>query len=667
MLTFFAILLFNSKGNAQPMPSITLKFNQPGHAVSSKLYGLMTEEINYSYDGGLYAELIRNRTFIDSGNSFIPKLEEDNHIPNHWLLVQDGNAKGKISIDRQNPINGILNVCLCLNVQRAGLRTGIANEGYWGIPVHPKTIYTASFYAKTTKTISLNVDIESNDGKTVYAQTQAQAIGGDWKHYLLTLTTADSVKPTTNARFVISINDTGKYWFNLVSLFPPTYNNRPNGNREDIMQLLAGMKPAFLRFPGGNYLEGDYFCSRFDWKKTIGKIDQRPGHSSPWGYHSTDGMGLLEFLEWCEDLKMEPLLAVFAGYTLKGDYFDDPKSLQPFIDDALDEIEYVIGDRSTKWGAIRAHDGHPEPFSLTYIEIGNEDGFDNSGSYEKRFTQFAAAIRTKYPQLKIISTVGGKNDWLSGKFPVPQIKPDVVDEHFYRSPIEMQEMATIYDKYDRSGPKIIVGEWASQEGFPTTDFNSALGDAAFLTGLERNSDLVIMSCYAPLLVNVNPGGMQAKSNLIGYNALSCFGSPSYYVQKMFSRNTGNETVVFNTKNVPVQINKTNVADSFTATQLKSTPTMFFSVTKNTKMGIVYLKVVNVAATAQKVKIDVQGAKTIIPRAMAITLKANKGEDTNTITNPNKIAPTTAPIEEIKKVFEQIFPAYSVTVLQLQIK
>ena len=654
VLAFSGLLLFNTNVKAQS-PTVTLKLEKQGFNVPPKLYGLMTEEINYSYDGGLYAELIRNRSFKDNVRT-----------PDHWTVVQEGDAKGIITLDRQNPVNETLSVSLKLEAQHAGSRIGIANDGYWGIPVRPKTTYTASFYAKASKSSTLKLSIESPDGKTVYAQAQTKAIESGWQQYQVTLTTADNVTSTANTRFVISTTDAGEYWFSLVSLFPPTYNNTPNGNRPDIMKLLAEMKPSFLRFPGGNYLEGDYFSSRFDWKKTIGKLAQRPGHQSPWGYRSTDGMGLTEFLMWCEDLKMEPLLAVFAGYTLKGDYLDDPKLLQPFVDEALEEIEYIIGDQSTKWGAIRSKDGHPSPFLLSYVEIGNEDGFDRSGSYEKRFNLFAAAIRAKYPQLKIISTVGGKNDWLSGRFPVPK-NPDLVDEHFYRNSIEMQEMASLYDNYDRTGPKIFVGEWATREGFPTTNFNSALGDAAFLTGLERNSDLVLMHCYAPLFVNVNPGGMQWKSDLIGYDALTSFGSPAYHVQKMFSTNLGDQVVKFETSNVPTQLKKPNARDSVAGVQPKVIPAMFFSVTKNTKAGIIYLKVVNSTAIAQKVKLDIQGIAGVASKGTAITLKAASTDDTNTITEPEKIVPVITTVKGLGKHNEHSFPAYSITVLQIQTK
>jgi len=655
------LLICYVAANAQP--AITLRLDEKGHAVPSSLYGLMTEEINYSYDGGLYGELIRNRAFKNNPTA-----------PDNWSLVQgggvmggDGDAKGSIALDRQDPVNEALDVSLRLEAQTAGARVGIANEGYWGIPVRPAMTYTVSFYAKASKAAPLTVSIESTDGKTVYAQAQSPVVGSDWRQYKLTLTTAAGIAPTADARFVVATKDAGTFWFSLVSLFPPTYHNTRNGNRPDIMQLLADMKPAFLRFPGGNYLEGDYFSSRFDWKKTIGGLDQRPGHASPWGYRSTDGMGLYEFLMWCEDLHMQPLLAVFAGYTLKGDYLDDQRYLQPFIEDALDEIEYVIGDASTKWGAVRVRDGHPAPFPMSYVEIGNEDGFDRSGSYEKRFNLFAAAIRARYPQLKLISTVGGKRDWLSGRGATPKGSPDLIDEHFYRSSLEMQDMATLYDSADRNGPKIFVGEWAAREGFPTTNLHAALGDAAFLTGLERNSDLVVMSCYAPLFVNVNPGGMQWKSDLIGYNAINSYGSPSYYVQRLFSEFLGDEVVGVETSQLPTQLMKPNPKDSARGIKPKTIPAMFFSATKNTRTGMVYLKVVNASATAQNVQIDLQGGSKVVPQGKVVTVSSGKPEDTNTITEPAKVVPVTTVVKGLGRRCQHSFPAYSVSVLELQLK
>ncbi|GAC1424611.1 MAG: hypothetical protein NVSMB7_00650 [Chitinophagaceae bacterium] len=616
----------------------------------------MTEEINYSYDGGLYAELIRNRVFKDN-----PKN------PDYWSVIKDDGSNDSIKLDNQQPINDALTVCALLNVAQPGKRAGIANAGFWGIPVKPNTLYQGSFYAKTDNPGKpLSISIESNDGKSTYASAKVTGISNQWQRYTFTLTTAGDVQPTADSRFVIAVTGAGKYWFNLVSLFPPTYKNRANGNRPDIMQLLADMKPAFLRFPGGNYLEGQLFSTRFPWKKTLGSLDQRPGHMGTWSYRSSDGMGLLEYLEWCEDLKMEPLLAVFAGYTLNKDYLDSGALLKPFAEEALEEIEYVMGDAATKWGARRVLDGHPEPFHLSYIEIGNEDGFDMSGSYERRYLQFYDAIKAKYPQLQIISTVGGR-DPLGQRVKAPVRNLEVIDEHYYRNAWEMEEDAAHYDNYDRNGPKIFVGEWATREGEPTPNFNAALGDAAWMTGMERNSDIVVMSCYAPLFVNVNPGAMQWKSDLIGYNTLTSYGSPSYYAQKMFSNYVGDEVVLVTGNNIATRLRRLTKKDSAAGKQPKQIPVMFYVATRNKQTGMLYLKVVNAGASNQLVNININGISKVSDEASMVELKADKPEDTNSITEPEKIIPVTSKIKGLGKRFTRTFPAYSITVLQIETK
>jgi alpha-L-arabinofuranosidase len=516
------VLLIAQVGSAQVGGSLTIDVSKPGVAISPTLYGLMTEEINHSYDGGLYAELIQNRVFNDDARG-----------PTHWTLVTTTGSLGCF-LDTNNPVNTALPNCMRVEIVNVGDgRAGVANDGFWGIPVFPNTHYTASFYAKGKPgfTGPLTVDIESNDGKTTYASATVPAITENWQRYSVDLATSAEFSPSVQNRFVISATNTGTFWLNLVSLMPPTYNNTPNGNRIDLMQKLADLHPAFLRFPGGNYLEGDTIATRFDWKKTIGPLETRPGHQGPWRYRSSDGLGLLEFLEWCEDLHMQPILAVYAGYSLRGERVTDEAGLKPFVQDALDEIEYVTGDASTKWGGERVKDGHPDPFHLTYVEVGNEDNLDRSGSYNVRFPPFYDAIKAKYPQLQIIATAA-----------VRSRKPDLLDDHYYRSARAMERDSHHYDNTDRSGPKIFVGEWASTEGKPTPTLQAALGDAAWLTGLERNSDVVVISCYAPLLVNVNPGASQWGTNLIGYDALTCFGSPSYYAQKMFSENRGDHVL-----------------------------------------------------------------------------------------------------------------------------
>ena len=268
---------------------LTVDVGRPVAEVSPTLYGLMTEEINFSYDGGLYAELVRNRAFLD-----------DAEKPVHWSVVQPPGAAAVMALDSQQPLNAAIPVSLRLDVSAAtpAAPAGVANSGYWGIPVKPATRYHASFYARAAADFSgpVTVSIVSDDGATVYASGRVRRLTADWKSYAVTLKTRRKVAPTAKARLVLSVEHPGTVWFGFVSLFPPTWKNQPNGFRPDLMQMLVDLKPKFLRFPGGNYLEGDTIATRFDWKKTIGPIVDRPGHPSPWGYRSTDGMGLLEFL-----------------------------------------------------------------------------------------------------------------------------------------------------------------------------------------------------------------------------------------------------------------------------------------------------------------------------------------------------------------------------------
>ena len=303
---------------------------------------------------------------------------------------------------------------------------GVQNDGYWGFPVRPNTSYSGSFYAKTDPAgVPVTVSLVNDQTGVTAATATVTGLTGDWKQYTYTLKTA-AVPVSSNNHLIFTVAQPATVWLDLVSLFPPTYHGRKDGNRIDIMDKLAAMHPKFLRLPGGNYLEGNHIADRFDWKKTIGPWVDRPTHMSPWRYRSSDGMGLLEFLEWCEDLKMEPVLAVYAGYSLAQEHVDPGPALEPYVQDALDEIEYVTGSTDTKWGAERAKDGHPAPFPLHYIEVGNEDEFDRSGSYDGRYAQFYKAIKAKYPNLQIIATA-----------PIKSMTPDVLDEHFYMSAEEV--------------------------------------------------------------------------------------------------------------------------------------------------------------------------------------------------------------------------------------
>lgn len=623
-------------------PTFTVDAGQPIGKVSPRLYGLMTEEINHCYDGGLYAELIRNRAFMD-----------DTNTPAHWSMVKDAT----IALDPANPLNTNLPVSLRLEVMQATKANlaGVANDGFWGIPVHSNTRYRASLWAKAGAgfTGPLTVSMVSNDGKTVFATATISGLAPAWKRFEVVLKTGN-VTPTTQAKFVIALDRPGTVWLGLVSLFPPTWKDRPNGLRMDLMQMMVDMHPKFLRFPGGNYLEGDTIADRFPWKKTLGPIEDRPGHPCPWGYRSSDGMGLLEFLEWCEDIGAEPVLAVYAGYSLKGAHVNPGPELEPFVQEALEEIEYVIGNTNTTWGARRAKDGHPAPFQLTYVEIGNEDWFDKSLSYDGRFAQFHDAIKAKYPQLKTISSVGNEQP---ENLLVHSRQPDMIDEHYYRSTEDFLKMSPDYaKKYDRSGPEIFVGEWAAHEDGaikpwdagarkqpPIPTMKAAIGDGAFMAAMERNSDIIIMQCYAPLFVNVNPGARQWRPDLIGYDALSAYGSPSYYAFQMFSRDVGDE--ILSTASVDTTVQG--------------------AATRDSKTGEIILKLVNPEPVPASLNLQIKGVTSLQSKATAITLSGCP-EDTNSIQHPRNVLPVTTTVSGVKPDFIYTLPPNSIVVLKLKV-
>jgi alpha-N-arabinofuranosidase len=659
--------------------TLTIRADQITGRVNPMMYGLMTEEINYSYDGGLYGELVRNRNFKEivppprgQFGQPPPPAPAPSKDPVHWQLVQERGGKGEMALDTSQPLNDAVPASLKLSVSDVSgdQRVGVANDGFWGIPVKPSTTYKGYFYAKASPGFAgaITIAIVGNDGGAVHASAQVPRIGETWRKYDVTLTTPAGVKASADNRLILSTNKSGTVWFGFVSLFPPTWKDRPNGNRKDIMQLMADMKPAFLRFPGGNYLEGNTIETRFDWKKTIGDVVQRPGHvDDAWSYWSSDGMGLLEFLEWCEDLNMQPVLAVYAGYSLRQIRVKPGADLDPYLKDALDEIEYVMGDASTTWGARRAKDGHPAPFKLEYVEVGNEDQFDNvAGSYENRFAQFFDGIKAKYPQLKVIATAA-----------VTTRVPDVIDEHYYRrSEDEMAYHATDYDSRRRAGPKVFVGEWATRVGSPTPTMSAALGDASWMIGMERNADLVIMHCYAPLFVNVNPGGMQWQTDLIGYNTIASYGSPAYWAQQMFSTKHGDSVLSTTVQNVPNKEWQPPVAGRRGGGGVQTpqfapltpmaipVPLMFFNATRDSASGTLYLKVVNRASTPQSVNVAISGLVSVEPRGKATTLSAKSPEETNTITEPNKIAPVTSNVDGLSANFMRTFPPYSITVLEM---
>lgn len=606
--------------------SITVHEDQAGPALNPTQYGAFLEEINHSGDGGVYAELVRNRDLKESSTS-----------PVYWSAVAGGGASASIALDSSQPLDNANPLSLKLTVASlpAGSRAGIANDGYFGIPVTPGTTYHLSFFARAGTGFAgpLTASLESTSGR-VWARVSIPSITSDWAKYTATLTTPRGIAASLDNRLVITTSNAAaagsSAWFTFVSLFPPTYDGTPSGLRVDLMQKIAALHPGYLRIPGGNYLEGQNLATYFNWKTAIGPVQDRPGHqNTAWGYWSQDGMGLLEYLEMAQQAGAQPILAVFAGYTLNGTVVPQ-NQLAPYVQDALDEIQYAIGPVTSKWGAMRAADGHPAPFDLHYIEVGNEDFFDNSGSYNAyRFPMFYDAIKAAYPQLKIIATT-----------PVTSRTPDVIDDHYYSgNPDVIAGDAHAYDSASRTGPQHIVGEYAVTQGSPTGTLAGALGEAAFLTGLERDADVVIGASYAPLLVNVS--AVSWPTNLIGYNGLVSYGSPSYYAQKMLGDSVG---------------------DRVAPSQIAGGNGNLWAVASTKSGGVTYLTVVNRGASATTVGVDLSGVSGVSSGTSTVLT----GDPTagNSIAHPTAISPVTGRLGPSGASFRHTFPANSLTVLAL---
>jgi alpha-N-arabinofuranosidase len=605
-------------------PSLIVQVDHPTAQVSPTLYGLMTEEINFSYDGGIYPELVRDRTIGHGWGAL-----------DHWATVTRGSSAAAISEDDTTGPSEALprSIKVAVTAATEAASAGLQNNGFWGIPVRPQATYTGSFYAKSDNLgLPVTVSLVNDETGAAAATATIAGVSNEWKQFTFTLKTGE-LPVTANNHLILTIPRPATLWLNLVSLFPPTYRDRPMGNRIDLMEKLAAMHPKFLRLPGGNYLEGNHIYERFDWKTTIGPWVDRPTHPGAWGYRSSDGMGLLEFLEWCEDLKIEPVLAVYAGYSMAQEHVEPGPALKTYIDDALDEIEYVTGGRETRWGAERIRNGHPAPFPLHYVEVGNEDYFDRSGSYDGRFAQYFKAIKQRYPALQVIATA-----------PVKSVTPDVLDEHFYMSAQQSFTDAGHYDKADRKGPKIFVGEWATREGEPTPNLEAALGDAAWMTGMERNADLIVMASYAPLFVNVNPGGMQWATDLIGYDALSSYGSPSYWAQVLFGKYLGTEAVV--------------------ATLTNAGSRVYASATRDEKQRKLFVKLVNASSEEAPLSITLNGVGRVERDGILITLSGKTPNATNSITHPDAVVPVEHRIEVAGPKIEEKFAPYSINVLEL---
>ncbi len=491
--------------------TITVQADQPGVQISSNLFGIFFEEINSAGDGGIYAELVRNRSF------------EDASTPVYWTLVTSGGAGGTMTLDTSLPLSATNLHSLKLAQIGTGA-AGVANSGFWGIPLSQGATYNLGFYARASLGYSgsITASLESSSGSTVYAQAIFPGLTTSWQHFAASLS-PNSTDPS--ARLVLRIAQAGTVWLDFVSLFPAqTYNQRTNGMRPDLMNMLTGLRPSFIRFPGGSWIDGNSISNAYHWEPTVGPPPDRMERTNLWGYMVSNGQGFHEYLQMCEDLGAAPLFVVNCGMDVSQNAVPT-NQLSSWVQEVLDAIQYANGATNTPMGAQRAANGHPAPFNLQYIEIGNEN---NGSAYNDHYTIFYDGIKAQYPQLHLIADSFGT---------IPSSRPvEIMDEHYYSDPGFFEANATRYDTYSRAGPKVYVGEYAVTSGAGNGNLAGALGEAAFMTGLERNSDVVLMASYAPLFANLN--NKDWNPDLIYFNGTQTYGTPSYYAQQMFSLNRG---------------------------------------------------------------------------------------------------------------------------------
>lgn len=538
--------------NAQVV--INIDATQRGPMISPTHYGIFYEDINHAADGGLYAELIRNRSFEDDmmsqgrgrnrrrgGQEGQADAPQQPRISN-WFSV--GNAQ--LALVQEGLLNDVQHNALSVTITRPD--DGVRNEGFWGINSVKGRKYQLSFWTKSDKRYkgTITARLRTTLGQSLGEARLRVSISKKWKKYTAEII---AVGNDPQAEFAMTADKKGTFQLDVVSLFPPTFKNRENGMRPDLAQMLANMSPRFMRFPGGCFVEGQQSPDNaFRWKRTIGPIEQREGHPNVnWGYRTSDGIGFHEFLQLSEDLGAKPLFVVNVGIWHGGCTPYD--QIGEWIDECLDALEYANGDVTTKYGKMRAENGHPEPFNLEYIEIGNENynfnmenNSDQSDHYPERYIQFYNAIKAKYPNVHCIGNVESwSTDYPSWRNDYPV---EIVDEHYYRNPKWFADRFNKYDTYDRSKYKVYVGEYAVTSNFGEIgNLNAALGEAVYMMGMENNSDVVVMNSYAPIFVNENDA--RWRPDMIRFNSSKAMGTPSYYVQQLFPNNIGTQVVKTN--------------------------------------------------------------------------------------------------------------------------
>ena len=613
--------------------------------ISDLLMGIFFEDINYSADGGLYAELIQNRDF-----EYDPSDREGdkNWNSTHSWKLEGENAT--FTISTSDPIHPNNPHYAVLKTNQPG--AALTNTGFDGIALKAGEKYDFSLFARIpegSKSGKLLVRLVDADG-TVQGETTVTVSSRSWKTYKAVLT----AKTSADTRLELRPQSAGEIELDMISLFPQnTFKGRKNGLRPDLAQTLADMHPRFVRFPGGCVAHGDGLKNIYQWKNTIGPLEARKPARNLWGYHQSMGLGYYEYFQFCEDIGAEPLPVLAAGVPCQnsachgdlrgGQQGGIPMSeMGAYIQDILDLIEWANGDaRKTKWGKIRAESGHPKPFNLKYIGIGNEDLITDV--FEERFTMIYLAIKEKYPEMIVVGTVGPFNegtDYVEGWKLADKLGVPMVDEHYYQSPGWFLHNQDFYDKYDRSKKtKVYLGEYATHIPGRRANMETALTEALYLTALERNGDVVHMSSYAPLLAK--DGRTQWNPDLIYFNNREVRPTTGYYVQKLYGQNAGDHYI-------PSQINLDN-QDSRVKLRVGS------SIVRDSKTGDVIVKLVNLLPVSIETDVRLPGMDGIQSSATR-TVLAGAPEATP--------LPVTDTIEAGTS-FKQELPAYSFTVIRLK--
>ena len=594
-----------------------------GAAVQPTMYGIFFEDINYAADGGLYGELVKNRSF---------------EFPD---ALMGWKAFGKFEVKNDGPFERCPHYVVLNYSGHNDTATGLQNEGYFGIGIDKDEEYRFSVWAKTVNG-DANVEVSLVDESTMeehqeFATAELKVSGNEWKKYELILKSPKTVQKA-NLRLLLK----GKNGVALehVSLFPKhTFKDRENGMRRDLAQALYDLHPGVFRFPGGCIVEGSSLDQRYQWKNSIGPVENRPLNGNRWlstfnyrlfpDYYQSYGLGFYEYFLLSEDIGAEPLPVLNVGMACQFQNPNDPsahvavKDLQPYIQDCLDLIEFANGDVNTTWGKKRAEMGHPAPFNLKFLAVGNEQWDD---LYYERLRPFVKAIKAKYPNIKLIGTSGPDSEgemFEKGWKAMKELKADLVDEHFYRDEHWFLSHGLRYEGYDRKGPKVFAGEYACHgKGKKWNHFETSLYEAAFMTDLERNADVVDMATYAPLFAHVD--GWQWRPDMIWYDNTRMFKSVSYYVQQMYACNKG-------TNVLPLTMNGKSVAGQ------EGQDGLFASAVVDKKKGEIIVKVANTSDKAQDVTLNLNGLKGS-RSATATTLQSDNMDAENTLDNPNLIRP-----------------------------